>query len=139
MNLSAARQHIAAAMERMRVLYTKPVFDEWVILTPAARHGGVLAYAGPRLEQFRQKLPAEVEPLLAQLAGRNLGIGDFEFTSAGDGSRHDALIRLGASSYLGCNNLASSMAEIRQEARWLKAQAAFVDLSERFRSDPLEA
>jgi hypothetical protein len=139
MNLSAARQHIHASFERMRTLYAKPVFDEWVILTPAAKHGGVLAYAGPRLEEFRLKLPADVAPLLAQLVGRNLTIGDFEFTQEGDGTRHDALIRLGATSYLVCNNLASSMVEIRQDPRWLKAQAAFVDLSEKFRTDPLEA
>ena len=139
MDLSVARQHIHASFERMRALYTKPVFDEWVILTPAAKHGGVLAYSGPRLEEFRQKLPSDVEPLMAQLAGRNLPIGDFEFTHAGDGTRHDALVRLGATSYLVCNNLAKSMAEIRQDPRWLKAQAAFVDLSEKFRSDPLEA
>ena len=139
MDLSAARQQIQASFERMRALYTRPVFDEWVILTPAAKHHGVLAYSGPRLEEFRQKLPSDVEPLLAQLAGRNLAIGDFEFTHAGDGTRHDALIRLGATSYLVCNNLAHSMSEIRKDTRWLKAQAAFVDLSELFRADPLEA
>jgi len=139
MDLSAARQLIQASFERMRVIYTRPVFDEWVILTPGAKHNGVLAYSGPRLEEFRQKLPSDVEPLLAQLAGRNLTIGDFEFTHAGDGTRHDGLIRLGASSYLVCNNLAHSMAEIRKDSRWLKAQAAFVDLSEKFRADPLEA
>ncbi len=139
MDLSTARQHIHASFERMRVLYQKPVFDEWVILSPVAKHGGVLAYSGPRIEEFRQKLPSDVEPLLHQLAGRNLEAGDFEFTSAGDGTRHDALVRIGAASYLVCNNLAKSMAKIRQDPRWLKAQVAFVELSERFRSDPLEA
>ncbi|MDB6170367.1 MAG: hypothetical protein JWM88_3231 [Verrucomicrobia bacterium] len=139
MDLSAARQLIQSSFDRMRALYLKPVFDEWVVLTPGARHAGVLAYSGPRLDEFREKLPSDVEPLAAQLAGRNLPIGDFEFTHEGDGTRHDALIRLGATSYLVCNNLAKSMAEIRSDPRWLKAQAAFVDLSERFRSDPLEA
>ena len=57
----------------------------------------------------------------------------------GDGTRHDALIRIDASSYLVYNNLAKSMTEIRADARWLKAQIAFVDLSEIFRVDPLEA
>jgi hypothetical protein len=38
-----------------------------------------------------------------------------------------------------CNNIALSMAEIRADSRWLKAQTAFVALSEKFRSDPLEA
>ena len=139
MNLSVARQHIQTSLDRMRALYLKPVFDEWVILTPGAKHAGVMAYSGPRLEEFREKLPADVQPLMAQLAGRTLAIGDFEFTHDGDGTQHDALIRMGATSYLVCNNLAKSMTEIRADARWLKAQAAFVDLSDQFRNDPLEA
>lgn len=139
MNLSAARRLVETSLERMHALYTRPVFDEWVILTPSGKHSGVLAYSGPRLEEFRKKLPSDVEPLLAQVAGRNLAIGDFEFTQEGDGTRHDALIRLGATSYLVCNNLDHSMAEIRKDARWLKAQTAFVDLCEKFRTDPLEA
>ncbi len=138
MDLSTARKHIATSFERMRALYSRPVFDEWVIVTAAAQRS-VLAYSGPRLEEFRQKLPSDIEPLLAQLAGRNLAIGDFEFTQAGDGTRHDALLRLGASSYLVCNNLAHSMADLRRDQRWLKAQGAFVDLSEQFRADPLGA
>ena len=32
----------------------------------------------PRLEEFRKKLPDDVEPLLAQVAGQNLEAGDFE-------------------------------------------------------------
>jgi hypothetical protein len=139
MDLATARQHIQGSLERMRALYFKPVFDEWMILAPGAKHGGVLAYAGPRVEAFRQKLPADVDPLLALVAGQNLEAGDFEFTTEGGGTRHDVLLKLGASSYLVCNNTAKSMAEIRADPRWLKAQAAFVDLSEKFRADPLVA
>jgi hypothetical protein len=139
MDLSAARQQIQTSFDRMRAVYLKPVFDEWVILTPGGKHSGVLAYTGPRLQEFREKLPADLQPLADQLTGRSLAIGDFEFTHEGDGTRHDALVRLGATSYLVCNNLAHSMEQIRADSRWLKAQAAFVDLSEKFRADPLEA
>ena len=139
MDLATARQNIFDSFERMRALYLKPVFDEWVILSPGAKHGGVLAYSGPRIEEFREKLPDDVKPLLAQVTGRALAVGDFEFTAEGDGTRYDALLRLGNASYLVCNNLAKSMAEVRADPRWLKAQAAFVDLSEAFRADPLEA
>jgi hypothetical protein len=139
MDLSSARQHIQSSLDRMRALYLKPVFDEWVLLTPGGRHAGVLAYSGPRLDEFREKLPADVEPLVEQLAGRTLAIGDFEFTHVGDGTRHDALVRVGATSYLVCNNLGKSMDEIRADSRWLKAQSAFVDLTEKFRASPLEA
>jgi hypothetical protein len=139
MDLATARQHITASFERMRALYFKPVFDEWVILAPGSKQSGILAYTGPRVEEFRKNLPADVKPLLAQVSGLKLEAGDFEFTLEGDGPRHDVLLRLGANSYLVCNNTAKSMAEIRADARWLKAQAAFVDLSEKFRTDPLVA
>ena len=137
MDLAAARQHITASFERMRALYFKPVFDEWVILAPGAKPSGILAYVGPRAEEFRKKLAEDVEPLLAQVSGQKLEVGDFEFTLTGDGTRHDVMLKLGNNSFLVCNNTAKSMAEIRADARWLKAQAAFVDLSEKFRVDPL--
>ena len=137
MDLATARKTIEGSFERMRALYFKPVFDEWVILAPGAKQSGILAYTGPRVEEFRKKLADDVEPLLARVAGQKMEPGDFEFTLEGDGTRHDVLLKLGANSYLVCNNTAKSMAEIRADARWLKAQAAFVDLSEKFRVDPL--
>jgi hypothetical protein len=137
MDLATARQHIQGHLERMRALYFKPVFDEWMILAPGAKQGGVLAYVGPRIEEFRKTLPADVNPLLALVAGQNLEPGDFEFTNEGGGTRHDVLLKLGASSYLVCNNTAKGMTEIRADPRWLKAQSAFFDLSEKFRADPL--
>jgi hypothetical protein len=138
MDLATARQQIVSTLERMQTLYTKPVFDEWAILSLGAKHGGILAYVGPRMENFKQQLPADVEPLRAQVADRNLEVGDFEFTSEGAGTRHDVLLKVGASSYLVCNNLAKAMPAIRADARWLKAQAAFFELSEKFRADPLK-
>ncbi len=137
MDLAAARKSIEECFERMRALYFKPVFDEWVILSPGAKAGGILAYVGPRVEEFRKNLAGDAEPLLAQVGGQKLEVGDFEFTIDGDGTRHDVLLKLGNGSYLVCNNTAKSMGEIRSDPRWLKAQAAFVDLSEKFRSDPL--
>ncbi|RFC48582.1 MAG: hypothetical protein DUW69_001155 [Verrucomicrobia bacterium] len=137
MDLATARQQITASFERMRALYFTPVFDEWVILAPGSQQSGILAYTGPRVEEFRKSLPDDVKPLLAQVSGLKLEPGDFEFTHSGDGTRHDVLLKLGVNSYLVCNNTAKSMAEIRADARWLKAQAAFVDLSEKFRVDPL--
>jgi hypothetical protein len=139
MDLATARQHIQSSFERMRALYLKPVFDEWVILSLGARHGGVLAYAGARVESVRAQLPDDVEPLRALAAGRQFAVGDFDFALEAAGPRYDALIKIGEQSYLLCNNTAKSMAEIRTDARWLKAQAAFFELSEKFRADPLEA
>jgi len=137
MDIASARPLIQGCLDRMHQLYMRPVFDEWMILAPGAKNGGVLAYIGPRVEAFRQKMPEDVGPLLALVSGRNLAPGDFEFTIEGGGTRHDVLLKVGKASYLVCNNTTKSMADIRADARWLKAQAAFVDLCEKFRTDPL--
>lgn len=138
MDLANARQHIHSSLERMRALYLKPVFDEWMILASDAKHGGILAYSGMRAESFRPQLVADVEPLRVVAEGRHLTVGDFEFAPEAAGPRYDALMKIGPSTYLLCNNIAKTMAEIRADARWLKAQAAFFELSEKFRADPLE-
>ena len=137
MDLANAQQLIKAALARMQALYGTPVFDEWMILALGATPGGVLAYAGPPPESFRRQLPADAEPLRALTADQSLAIGDFEFATAAAGPRYDAVMKLGAASYLVCNHTARSMAEIRADPRWLKAQAPFFELSEKFRDDPL--
>ncbi len=139
MDLAAARQHIHGSLERMNALYGRPVFDEWAVLSLAAKHGGVLAYAGPRVENFRANVAADAEPLRVLIAGRPFAEGDFEFAPEAGGTRYDALMKLGANSFLVCNHTGKTMAEIRTDARWLKAQKAFFELSEKFRADPLEA
>jgi len=139
MDLETARQHIQSALVRMRTLYLKPVFDEWMILDPKAKHGGILAYSGPRAESFRPQLLADVAPLRAMVEGQQLTIGDFEFAQDAAGPRHDALMKIGESSYLVCNHTIKTMTELRADPQWLKAQPAFFELSEKFRADPLGA
>lgn len=138
MDLAAARQLIEASLARMDALYRRPMFDEWAILSAGAQPG-VLAYAGPRPETFRRELPTDSGPLRALIAGRELGEGDFEFATEAGGTHHDACMKLGPASFLVCNHTARAMAEIRQDPQWLKAQAEFFALSERFRVDPLVA
>jgi hypothetical protein len=137
MDLALANQHIRTALERMKSLYNRAVFDEWAVLSFAAKNGGVLTYSGPRPDEFRRQLPADVAPLRELAAGRTFEIGDFEFALDAAGPNHDALMKIGANSFLVCNNTARTMAEIRADARWLRAQAAFFELGERFRVDPL--
>jgi hypothetical protein len=136
MDLNAARQHIQSHFERMRVLYAKPVFDEWVILGLGPK-SGILDYHGPRAENARAQLTDDVEPLRAIAAGRQFAVGDFDFALEASGPHYDALIKTGPNSYLVCNNTGKTMKEIRSDARWLKAQAVFFELGEKFRSDPL--
>ena len=47
-------------------------------------------------------------------------------------------MKIGATSYLVCNHTTRAMAEIRSDPKWLKAQPVFVELSDKFRADPLE-
>ena len=100
MNLSEARSLIQASLERMRGAYGAVVFDEWALVGTAAKHGGVLAYTGPRIESFRQRFSADVDLLRGAAAGQPPTVGDFLFALEAEGPRHDALLRVGAGSFL---------------------------------------
>lgn len=137
MDLDAARQQIEHAFARMNALYQRPVFDEWAILSPTARHG-ILAYAGPREQGFRQNLPQDAAPLRAAVAGRRFDPGEFEFASDAAGTRYDACMKIGPTAFLVFNNTALSMSDIRSNPPWFRAQSVFVELSDKFRTDPLD-
>jgi hypothetical protein len=138
MKLEAAVQQLRACRQKMDTLYQKPVFDEWAIVALGGAQPAVLAYEGPRREGFEKKFHSDASPLLAEMEGRRYAVGDFEFALDARGSRFDASVRVGENTYLFCNNTYGSMQDIRGDARWLKAQAPFVDLTEKFRADPLE-
>lgn len=121
----------------MDALYQKPVFDEWVVLSFAPSGASILFYEGPRAETFKKNLHADSAPLMREMQDRHYAIGDFEFVQEARGSRFDACVRAGEDAYLFCNNTYGSMAELRQDPRWLKAQKPFVDLTEKFRADPV--
>jgi hypothetical protein len=138
MDLAAARLQIQSSFARMDALYGRPLFDEWAILSMAAQQG-ILAYAGPRGEKFRQDFPEDVAPLRALISGRSLVPGDFEFAPEAGGTRYDACVKIGGTSYLVCNHTALEMKEIRRHPKWLNAQGTFLELCEKFRTDPLES
>lgn len=136
MDLAAARLQIQNCFARMDALYLRPLFDEWAILSLAAQQG-ILAYSGPRAETFRKQFPEDVEPLRTMLAGRSFDPGEFEFAADAGGTRYDACLKVGKTSFLVCNHTTREMAEIRRDPKWLNAQAAFFELCEKFRADPL--
>lgn len=138
MDLETARRHIAATVDRMRVCYQQPVFDEWAILAAPAKKGGVIAYSGPRPEEFRRKLPTDAEPLRAIAAGKDFSEGDIEFVPDATDTHYDAFMKVGPRSFLVLNHTVKSMNEIRADVKWLSAQSVLFQLSEKFRSDPLE-
>jgi hypothetical protein len=139
MDLATARRHIAAALERMRLAYSKPVFDEWAILGMAPKARGILAYQGPRPEDFRRTLVDDAEPLRARTAGRDFAEGDIEFVPDAGKTRYDAFMKIGPTSYLVLNHTTLTMEEIRADTKWLGVQPLLFELSEKFRADPLDA
>ena len=136
MDLVAARIHITAALVRANAAYGQPVFDEWAVLGVGGH--GVLAYTGPRPDRFRREMPNDAVPLRAEAAGQPSGVGDLVFALNADGTRYDAFMRLGATSYLVCNHTGKTIAEIRANPSWLKVQPILFELGEKFRADPLE-
>jgi hypothetical protein len=138
MKLDPAKALITAALGRMNALYNKTVFDEWMLVSLQADRGSLLAYEGPRPESYRRRFADDIVPLRAEMAGKRLAVGDFEFAPEATGTHFDGCIRVAETSYLLCNHTGKSMAEIRRDPRWLQAQKAFVELSEKFRRDPLE-
>lgn len=137
MNLETATKHIQTCRERMDALYLKPVFDEWVVLNFQDGKADLLGYTGPRAETIAKQLHRDSAPLFAEMQGRSYGVGDFEFVDLARGSSYDACVRLGETTYLLCNNTFGTMAVLRQDPRWREAQKPFVNLTEKFRADPL--
>jgi hypothetical protein len=97
----------------------------------------LVCYSGPRRETFIASLPGDLAPLADSSTGRSHAVGDFEFAAEAAGTRHDAMLRLGSSTYLLCNNTRKAMSEIRANHRWLATQRFFASLSRTFQDDPL--
>jgi len=138
MTLDAARTAIVNTLERMNAAYRETVFDEWVMVSIKPDRGVILAYYGPRADSYKKHFASDIRPLRADLAEQKLGVGDFAFVATATGSKHDAVMRIGDLGFLFCNHTMKSMAEIRQSPLWREAQKPFVELSEKFRADPME-
>jgi hypothetical protein len=137
MTLAAAEGLISRCVLRMDALYLRPFFDEWAILGLGAAGAAIRVYRGPRAEEFRSRLVADSMALRIAMGGRTYDAGDFEFAQNAAGEGYDACLVLGSAHYLVCNNLAATMDELRRDPQWLKVQAAWFDLAEQFRADPL--
>ena len=139
MTLEEATNLIGRCAERMNDLYQKPVFDEWVIVSLIQHKAKILAYLGPRKDDFQKNFAADVQDLRADLLSRRHSIGDFEFARHGVGTKLEAFVMVGDGVYLICNNTAQSMSAIAKDPLWLSAQVPFVELSDRLRSSRVEA
>ncbi len=138
MKSSDALVRIRQCRERMHALYQQIVFDEWAVVALPAGAPAMVAYEGPRAEEFRRQFLADIAPLASELTGTQLPVGGFAFASGAKGTRFDACVRLGAQAYLILNHTARTMEDIRADPRWLRAQKPFAELAEAFTTDPLE-
>ena len=137
MTLEQATTLIGSCAERMNDLYQKVVFDEWAFVSLVQHKAKILAYIGPRKDDFQKNFAADVQDLRADLLSKRHSIGDFEFTRHGVGTKLEAFMTVGEGLYLIFNNTVQSMSAIAKDPLWLSAQVPFVELSDRFRSDPL--
>lgn len=128
---------IQSQLERMAAAYGEVVFDEWVLIGLTAAGGSILAYEGPREADYKKTFKTDIAPLRAVIGKGEQDVGGFEFVQDAAGHRYDAVMRAGPGTYLLCNHTTLSLADIRANAGWLKAQKAWFELGEKFRADPL--
>ncbi|MEO7676052.1 MAG: hypothetical protein ABIV39_04730 [Verrucomicrobiota bacterium] len=137
MKLEEAVEEITKYSERMNALYGSVVFDEWAVVSFEDKTGRVLAYSGPRKENFQSNFSSDVESLKSDLLATEHATGDFDFARHAGGTRFDAFMVLGDGLFLICNNTMQSIHGITKDSRWLGAQVPFAELTEKFRADSL--
>jgi len=141
MNLSEAAQLIRSTARRMDAACRETVFDEFGIVERAGDRHSLCWYSGSRRQAYIRAFGNETEMLRQESLSRYFNryeIGDFEFVQDGSGPQTEAFVVVGDELYLLCTNTLKSMSEIANNPRWIEAQAAFIEMSERFQNDPLE-
>ena len=133
--ISGAIRHCAMQMDAH---YGSTVFDEWAVLLLAENKARLLFYTGPRQDRFLSSFGHDLGSLRSALLDGPHVVGDFEFSRQGVSTSIDAFLVLGQGLYLICNNTTESVDELAQKSRWIMAQAPFVELAEKIRSNPLE-
>jgi hypothetical protein len=137
MTLDQATKLIESCAGQMDARYKQVVFDEWAVISLADHKGHVLTYIGPRKEGFQKNFLTDVGTLREGLLSQEYSVGDFEFARHGVGSTFESFMVVGKGIHLICNNTVQSMDGITKDPLWLGAQVPFVELSDKFRADPL--
>lgn len=137
MTLEEAVKLITATAERMNQLYKEKVFDEFAIVAFLQNKARLLKYLGPRRDDFQKNFLKDVQEIKSDLLANKHNIGDFEFSQTGVGTKVEAFLVVSDGIFLLCNHTARSMADIAKNPMWLSAQVPFVEMSDRFRSDPV--
>jgi len=137
MTIEEAISQVKSCAKKMDSRYGKVVFDEWAIVSLAENKARVLAYLGPRNDDFLKNFAADIGGLRKELHDAQYGVGDFAFERHGVGTGFEAFMVLGFGIYLICNNTRESMDGIAKDPRWLDAQVPFAELSDKVRPNPL--
>jgi hypothetical protein len=137
MTLDEVISHIKSCAKEMDARYGRPVFDEWAVISLLENKARVLAYIGPRNDDFLANFAKDLGTLRAGLLHERYGAGDFEFARHGTGTGFEVFMALGAGLYLICNNTSETMDAIAKNPRWITAQVPFAELSEKVRPNPL--
>ena len=137
MTLEQSVKLIQSCAEQMNARYQKVVFDEWAIIALSDRKGRLLAYIGPRKSGFQNNFLDDAGPLRSGLLASQSNVGDFDFARHGVGTGFESFMVLGDGIFLICNNTVQSMDGITKDPLWIGAQVPFVELSDKFRADPL--
>jgi hypothetical protein len=137
MTLDEVKSLIKTCAAQMDARYGKPVFNEWAVISLAENKARVLAYVGPRNDDFLKNFANDLGTLRAELVGANYGTGDFAFARHATGTHFEAFMVLGSAIYLICNNTHETMDTITQNPKWLNAQVPFAELGDKLRINPL--
>jgi len=137
MTLEEIGQQIKRCREQMDSRYGTPVFNEWAIVSLVENKARVLAYTGPRNDDFLANFARDLGSLRAELASGSYGPGDFEFSRHSTGTGHEAFMVLNSGIYLICNNTSESMESIAKNPKWLAAQVPFAEFADHVRTSPL--
>ena len=137
MTLDEVKSLIKVCATQMDAHYGKTVFDEWAVISLAENKARVLAYVGPRNDDFLKNFANDLGSLRAELLDTNYGTGDFAFARHGVGTLFEAFMVLGSAIYLICNNTHQTMDAIAKDPKWLKAQVPFAEIGDKLRINPL--
>ncbi|MGH7972603.1 MAG: hypothetical protein ACREIC_28150, partial [Limisphaerales bacterium] len=137
MKIDQAKDQIRWCAEQMNHRFKGVVFDEWAVVAILEGKLRVLEYSGPRPQEFRRNFLRDAGGLRAGLIAGKHPPGYFEFAHTGAGTGFESFMTVGNDTYLIWNNTAKSMDNIAEDPWWLAAQVPFVELVDRFCSDPV--
>ena len=137
MTLEEIGKLIKHCSDKMDSIYGSPVFNEWAIVSLIENRAKVMAYTGPRNDDFLKNFAHDLGTLRSTLTAGDLGPGDFEFARHHIGTGYDCFMVVGVGLYLIANNTSDSLESIAKNPRWLGAQVPFAELADKVRHSPL--